>query len=113
MSEWEVAVHAAQSKKAEDIVILDIHEISSFSDRFIICTGTNSRQVQAISDAIETKLKSDGARPIGIEGYTAAEWVLMDYGDFVVHVFIPETRKFYDLERLWKNAPRIPVPEAA
>lgn len=113
MSEWEQAVQAAQSKKAEEIVILDIHAVSSFSDRFVICTGNNPRQVQAISDAIEMALKAEGVRPIGIEGYNAAEWILMDYGDFVIHIFVPETRKFYDLERLWKNAPRIPVPEAA
>lgn len=113
MSEWEIAVQAAQSRKAEDIVILNIGASSSFTDYFVICTGTNPRQVQAIADSIETSLKGEGVRPIGVEGYKSAEWVLMDYGDFVIHVFSPTSRQFYDLGRLWRNAPRIPVPEAA
>ena len=113
MADWEVAVRAAQSKKAEDIVVLDILAVSSFTDAFVICSGSNQRQVQSIADGIETELKAAGVRPIGIEGYSNGGWVLMDYGDFVVHILLPESRKFYDLERLWKNAPRIPVPEAA
>ena len=113
MSEWEVAVQAARSRKGEDIVVLDIANISSFTDTFVICVGTNSRQNQAISDAIEMALKKEGVRPIGIEGHRNAEWILMDYGDFVVHIFSEESRRFYDLERLWRNAPRLPIPEAA
>ncbi len=113
MSEWEVAVQAARSRKGEDIVVLDIAKISSFTDTFVICVGTNSRQNQAISDAIEMALKKEGVRPIGIEGHRNAEWILMDYGDFVVHIFSEESRRFYDLERLWRNAPRLPIPEAA
>jgi ribosome-associated protein len=109
MSEWELAIQAAQSRKAEDIVLLKIGP-AGFTDYFIICTGTNPRQVQAIADAIETTLKSEGVRPIGIEGYRAAEWVLLDYGDFVVHVFSLQARQFYGLERLWKNASRMPLP---
>ena len=113
MSEWEVAVQAARSRKGEDIVVLDIAKISSFTDTFVICAGTNTRQNQAISDAIEMALKKEGVRPIGIEGHRNAEWILMDYGDFVVHIFSEKSRRFYDLERLWRNAPRLPIPEAA
>jgi ribosome-associated protein len=110
MNEWEIAVQAAQSKKAEDIVILNIGGESSFTDFFVICTGANSRQVQAIADAVEATLKSEGVRAIGVEGYSAAEWVLLDYGDWVLHVFSPESRRFYDLERLWRKAPRAALP---
>ncbi len=113
MSEWEIAVQAAQSKKAEDIVVLDIGKVSSFTDTFVVCSGSNTRQNQAISDEIQTTLKQEGVRVAGIEGFQNAEWILMDYGDFVVHVLSPEARKYYDLERLWRKAPRIPVPEAA
>ena len=113
MSEWEIAVQAAQSKKAEEIVVLDIGKVSSFTDTFVVCSGVNTRQNQAISDAIQTTLKQEGVRASGIEGFQNAEWILMDYGDFVVHVLSAEARRFYDLERLWKNAPRVPVPEAS
>jgi ribosome-associated protein len=111
MSEWELAIQAAQSRKAEDIVLLKIGPANSFTDYFVICTGTNPRQVQAIADSIETALKSEGVRPIGVEGYRTAEWVLLDYGDFIVHVFSPQSRQFYGLERLWKNAARLPLPD--
>jgi ribosome-associated protein len=111
MSEWELAIQAAQSRKAEDIVLLKIGPVSSFTDYFLICTGTNPRQVQAIADSIEATLKAEGVRAIGIEGYRAAEWVLLDYGDFVVHVFSPQSREFYGLERLWKTAQRLPLPD--
>ena len=113
MSEWEIAVQAALSKKADDIVVLDIGKVSSFTDTFVVCSGSNTRQNQAISDEIQATLKREGVRAAGIEGFQNAEWILMDYGDFVVHVLSPEARKFYDLERLWRKAPRIPVPEAA
>ena len=113
MTEWEIAVQAAQSKKAEGIVALDISEVSSFADVFIVCSGSNTRQNQAISDAIQSELREEGLRPLGVEGYQNAVWILLDYGDFIIHVLVPETRKLYDLERLWKKAPRIPAPEAA
>ena len=113
MAEWEIAVAAAQSRKADNLVVLSIKEISSFTDTFVLCTGFNSRQVQAISEAIEKALREEGVRAIGIEGRQNAEWVLMDYSDFIVHVFSKKAREFYDLERLWKRAPRIPVPDAA
>ena len=113
MAEWEIAVAAAQSRKADDVVVLNIKEVSSFTDTFVLCTGLNVRQVQAISDAVEKALKDEGFRAIGVEGRQTAAWVLMDYGDFIVHVFSPRAREFYDLERLWKRAPRIPVPDGA
>lgn len=113
MSDWEAAVHAAQTHKAEDIVVLDIQAISSFTDKFVLCSGTNSRQVQSISDAILKDLRAEGVRPFGIEGYSNADWILMDYGHFVVHVFSATAREFYSLERLWKTAPRVDVPEPA
>lgn len=113
MEDWEIAVEAAQSRQAVDLVVLDIKQVSTFTDTFVLCTGLNAPQVQAISNAIERALKQDGARAIGIEGYQNAEWVLMDYGYFLVHIFSPRAREFYDLERLWKRAPRIPVPDAA
>jgi ribosome-associated protein len=112
MSEWELAVQAAQSRKAEDIILLKIGPANAFTDYFVICTGTNPRQVQAIADSVESTLKSEGVRPIGIEGYRTAEWVLLDYGDFVVHVFSQQSRQFYSLERLWKTAVRLPLPDA-
>ena len=113
MSDWEAAVHAAQTRKAEDIVVLDIQAVSSFTDKFVLCSGANSRQVQAISDAIQKDLRAEGVRPFGIEGYPNADWRLMDYGHFVVHVFSATAREFYALERLWKTAPRVEVPEPA
>lgn len=109
---WQTAALAAQSRKAEDIVALDIHEISSIADTFVICSGTNPRQVQAIAEAVEESLRTQGLRPIGWEGRGDSNWVLLDYGELVVHVFSEEKRKFYDLERLWKNAPRLSMPEA-
>jgi len=113
MFDWEVAVHAAQSRKAEDILILDIEAVSSFTEKFILCTGTNPKQVQAIASAVELDVKQEGVRALGIEGYSNAEWILIDFGHFVVHVFSPAAREYYALERLWKTAPRIEVPEAA
>ena len=105
MTEWEIAVQAAQEKQADDIVVLDIGQVSTFTDTFVVCSGGNTRQNQAISDAIQATLKQEGVRVVGVEGFRNAEWILMDYGDFVVHVLSREARKFYDLERLWKNAP--------
>lgn len=113
MNTWEIAARAAQSKQAEDVVALDLSKISSFADTFILCSGSNSRQNQAISEAIQRQLKAVGLRPLGIEGFRNAVWILLDYGDFVIHVQARETRRLYDLERLWKNAPRMPVPQMA
>jgi ribosome-associated protein len=104
-----IAAHAAESKKAFNIRILDLREISSFTDYFVLCSGSNLRQIQAICDEVEAQLRASGERPLGIEGYDKAEWILADYGDFVVHVFSEHAREFYDLERLWRSAKEIKV----
>jgi ribosome-associated protein len=106
-SELMTAVDAARDKKATDIVVLDLRKTGAFTDYFLICTGANPRQVHAIADAIEAALKAKHVRPSHIEGYQRAEWVLVDYFDFVVHVFSPSARAFYGLERLWGNATRV------
>lgn len=108
-----LAARAAEVKKAGDLRILDLRGISSFADFFVICSGANQRQIQAISDEVELRLKKSGRRPIGIEGYEKADWVLADYGDIIVHVFSPAAREFYGLERLWRGARPVPLPEAA
>lgn len=113
MEPWQIAVRAAQDRKALDLTMLDIGQVSTFTERFLICHGTNSRQVQAIADAVQRDLKAAGWLPFSVEGYRNAEWILLDYGDFVVHVFSPEKRFYYDLERLWRTAPRLPVPAMA
>jgi ribosome-associated protein len=104
------ALRAASDKKALDLVVLDLREIASFTDYFIITSGTNVRQVQAIADEVVETLKKQGARAARVEGYKTAEWVLVDYGDFIVHVFEDKARQFYDLERLWRDARRISLP---
>ncbi len=101
------ALHAASDKKALDMVALDLREIASFTDYFLIASGANTRQVQAIADEISERLKSQGSKAARIEGYKAAEWVLLDYGDFIVHIFDDKARRFYDLERLWRDAARV------
>src|ERR1700720_1547583 len=106
------AIHACLDKKAEEITILELEKGSgAFTDYFVVCSGTNPRQVQAIADEVELRLKGAGLRPTHIEGYRQAEWVLLDYVDFVVHVFSEKARKFYDLERLWKTAKRLEPSE--
>jgi ribosome-associated protein len=104
------ALNAASEKKAIDIVVLDLREITSFTDFFIIASGNNERQVQAISDEISETLKKNGSRAARVEGYKTAEWILLDYGDFVIHVFDEKARKFYDLERLWRESKRVELP---
>jgi ribosome-associated protein len=107
----KVAASAAMEKKASDLVRLDLRDVASFTEYFLIATGTSTRQVQAICDAIEQALRQRGKRPLHIEGYGNAEWVLLDYGDFIVHVFTAASRKFYDLERLWRDAGRLEIKE--
>ena len=107
----QAAVSAAQDRKALDLSVLELEALSSFTSHFLICTGTSVRHAQAICDAIAEKLKKQGMTPTHIEGYSQAEWILMDYLNFVVHIFLERTRHFYDLERLWKNAPRLPIPQ--
>jgi ribosome-associated protein len=104
-----IAAHAATEKKATDLVTLDLRKAAQFTEYFLICTGASTRQVQAISNAVEEALLKSGKRPLHIEGYSSAEWILLDYGDFIVHVFGPASRRFYDLERLWRDAPRVEV----
>jgi len=102
------AIQACLDKKAEELSILEMEKGSgAFTDYFVLCSGTNPRQVQAIADEVELRLKKAGLRPTHTEGYNQAEWVLIDYVDFVVHVFSEKARKFYDLERLWKSAKRL------
>src|SRR5579871_2450150 len=109
------AIQACQEKKAEELTILELEKNSgAFTDYFVVCSGTNPRQVQAISDEVELRLKKKlGLYPNQIEGYKQAEWILLDYVDFVVHVFAEKARKFYDLERLWKSAKRLEPSELA
>jgi ribosome-associated protein len=102
------AIQACLEKKAEEISVLEMEKGSgAFTDYFVLCSGTNPRQVQAIADEVELRLKGAGLHPTHVEGYRQAEWVLVDYVDFVVHVFSEKARKFYDLERLWKTAKRL------
>ncbi|HEV2468150.1 MAG TPA: ribosome silencing factor [Candidatus Sulfotelmatobacter sp.] len=102
------AIHACLDKKAEELTILEMEKGSgAFTDYFVLCSGTNPKQVQAIADEVELQLKKADLRPTHVEGYNQAEWVLIDYVDFVVHVFSEKARKFYDLERLWKSAKRL------
>ena len=108
------AINACLEKKAEQISILQLEKGSGpFTDYFVVCSGTNPRQIQAISDEVEERLKKDGLWPAHVEGYKQAEWVLLDYVDFVVHVFSENARKYYDLERLWKSAKRLEPAELA
>jgi len=106
------AIQACLEKKAEELTILEMEKGSgAFTDYFVLCSGSNPRQVQAIADEVEMRLKTAGMPPTHIEGYRQAEWVLLDYVDFVVHVFSEKARKFYDLERLWKTAKRLEPAE--
>lgn len=98
------AVHAALDKKAQDLRVLNLGPVSDFTDYFLICSGSSERQVQAIAEAIEEALRASGSRPIHVEGQRAGNWVLLDYGDLVAHVFQPEPREFYGLEKLWSDA---------
>lgn len=105
----ECAIRAAEDKKATDLVALDLRKAAGFTDFFVICSGTNPRQIRAIADAVTEALAKEGVKPAHVEGYDGSEWVLLDYFDFIVHVFAPETRMFYGLERLWGSAERIEI----
>jgi ribosome-associated protein len=110
--EVKLALTCASEKKAVGLLALDLREIASFTEFFIIASGNNQRQVQAICDEINEQLKKQlNSRPVRIEGYSTGEWVLLDYGDFVVHVFEKNAREFYDLERLWLDAKRVEIPK--
>lgn len=108
--EVQAAIEAARDKKAQDVVVLDLRPLHTFTDFFVICSGQNVRQVQAIADSVEGMLKKNDVRPAHVEGYERAEWVLLDYFDFIVHVFSNERREFYALERLWGSAERVELP---
>jgi len=105
------AVQAALSKKAADVVVLDLRGTPAFTDFFVLCSGTSARQVKAIADSVEEALRAAKVRPSHVEGYERAEWVLMDFFSFIVHVFTPQTREFYALERLWGDATRIEISD--
>jgi len=106
-------IDAAHDRKAIDLVVLDLRPAEGFTDYFVIMTGQNTRQIQAISDAIQESLGAKGVKPAHIEGGDRAGWILLDYFDFIVHIFSPDTRAFYALERLWGSAERIDIPEPA
>jgi ribosome-associated protein len=110
-SQVAAAIDAARSKKAAEVTVLDLRKTGAFTDYFVICTGANPRQAHAIADAVTQALKAAKVRPAHVEGYERGEWVLLDYFDFIVHVFSPNARQFYGLERLWGNATRIEIPD--
>jgi ribosome-associated protein len=106
-----LCVRFALEKKAYDLVLMEVGQFTSLADYFLICTGRSDTQVQAITQSIEENLRRLGIRPLSIEGYTGGQWVVMDYGDVVVHTFFEPVREFYALERLWARAPRVRLPE--
>lgn len=101
----DIVVDAAGEKKAEDILVLNVSEVTTFADLFVICSGRGERQVQSIADEIVEKAKAAGRQPVGVEGYDAGRWILIDLGDVIAHVFVPDERALYRLERLWGDAP--------
>lgn len=105
------AAHAARDKKADEVVVLDLRKGSAFTDYFVLASGTSQRQLVAIADAVQEAMRAEDLRPTHVEGYPRQEWILLDYSGFVVHVFTPRTRSFYDLERLWGGAARLEVKE--
>jgi ribosome-associated protein len=108
-SELRTAIEASLAKKAVDVVVMDLRGLASFSDFFLMCTGNSSRQLKTIADSVEEALRNKRVKPDHIEGYPHGDWVLMDYVDFIVHVFTPRSRSHYDLERLWGDATRLDV----
>jgi ribosome-associated protein len=107
--EWaRSAARAASSKGGEETVIIDVGDVLAITDAFVVTSGRNGRQVKTIAEEVEARLKADGGiRPLRVEGLGDSQWILLDYGDLVVHVFLDETRRYYDLERLWSDAPRV------
>lgn len=101
---------AAIDKKAENVKVLDLSNLSGFTDYFVIASGTSDRQVQAIADSIESEMRSAGVKLVSSEGYAEGRWVLMDFGDVVIHIFLDALREYYDLEALWSDAPRVKIP---
>lgn len=107
--ELTAGIAAALDKKAQDVIVLDLSKSSAFTDFFVICTATNVRQVKAVADGIREAIADTGAKPALVEGYDRAEWILIDYFDFIFHIFLPAKRDFYSLERLWGDAEKIEV----
>jgi len=107
-----ICAGAALERKAGNLVILKVRELSSFTDYFVICSGTSDRQVRSIADHVEERLKKEGILPLGVEGRQGGNWILMDYGEVVLHIFFEATREFYDIERLWAEAPALTVPDS-
>lgn len=101
-------MRAAEAKQAKDIVVLDLRGVTSFADTLIICSAANARQGQTIADEAERALKKEGENPLSVEGYKNADWILLDYGDFVINIFSDKARAYYDLERLWRDAKPVP-----
>jgi ribosome-associated protein len=106
-----LCVNASLEKKARNLIILNVREFSAFADYFIICSGTSDRQVRAVAAAIQENLKRAGILPLGVEGEDAGRWILLDYDDVIIHIFLESARTFYDLERLWSGATRMAVPD--
>jgi ribosome-associated protein len=106
-------VNAALEKKAKNLIVLNVKELSAFTDYFLICSGASDRQVQAIASSIREKMKQHDILPLGVEGESHGQWILMDYDDVIVHIFYEPVREFYDIERLWSEAPRTDVDENA
>lgn len=103
------AARLAHAKHAEEIVVLHVASLTSLADYFVLCTADSGRQLRAVADAVQEGLSKEGIKPLGVEGLEGASWVLMDYSDFILHIFRAETRTFYDLDRLWADAPRVAV----
>ena len=110
---WLTAVRGAEGKKALNIKVLDLREVTSFCDFFVIASGTNPKQVQAIAEGVDRELRTIGERANAVEGYDNAEWILADYGDFIVHIFSEKSREFYDLDRLWRAAHSVEIPPSS
>ena len=108
-----LCINASLEKKAKNLMLLKVKELSAFTDYFLICSGASDRQVQAIATSIREKMKKNGMLPLGVEGESHGQWILMDYDDVVVHIFYEPVREFYDIERLWSEAPRMEVDENA
>jgi ribosome-associated protein len=106
-----MCINASLERKAKNLVILNVSQISAFADYFILCSGTSDRQVRAVAASIQENLKKADILPMGVEGDEAARWILLDYDDVIIHVFLESARTFYDLERLWSEAPRMDVPD--
>ncbi len=106
-----LCVSMVEEKKAQEVLVLDLRGVSSVTDYFLICHGSSDRLVQAITDHLLEMMKEKGVRALGVEGYTEGRWILLDFGDLVIHVFFEETRRFYDLERLWGHAPQLYPPD--